>query len=274
MHVNRLNRVEMIVPKQQFQTVIDTYSNLLGVSFQTPEFLEPFDLLTTVSWSAGLEITCPNSQKSPLFHALNTRGSYGVLGPIVWEVDDIEKMKAHVKKLGITIAFEGEFDGNRQFTLLPSECFGYSLTFTDKAPEKAASPAALVSGINRIELMMPPENIPQAREFFNKLLGAEIPPEEHMTDHNVISTVCWRTGVELVGPADPGSPLNALFEQQGKFGANGPIVWEVPSVDAIKEAATEQGHTVMYEFESHGRRQVSLGKDSLFGYVATFSQQL
>jgi hypothetical protein len=200
------------------------------------------------------------------------------VGPIVWEVETVDDIRIRAERQGVAIVYEFVTEtGGRQISLSAEDCFGYSATFIERPPgpfEPPPGSGAHFTRINRVELLLPAEDIEPARAFFSKLLGVEIDPPEYLPEHHVLTTICRPMGVELFGPGDEDSVLHWLLEQKGRRGAIGPIVWEVDDLDRIKDHAIGLGHQLIYEFAQSDRRQMCLEADTLFGYTATFTQYL
>jgi hypothetical protein len=221
-------------------------------------------------------LIAPGDAQSPLHGLLEQHGGEGAIGPIVWEVDDIDAIRAHAQRRGIGIMYElVNSNGGRQICLSSADCLGYTATFIEKPlgpPAPRPDSSARFKRLNRVELLLPAEDLEAARTFFSDLLDVHIDPPAYQCDNHVLSTICWEAGLELFGPGDKESPLNKLLEQKGRRGAIGPIVWEVTNVDHMKEAALAQGHQIVYEFARDNRRQIYLGANTLFGYTAAFTQ--
>jgi catechol 2,3-dioxygenase-like lactoylglutathione lyase family enzyme len=278
MRVKRLNRVELLLPAERIDGAVKAFSELLGVRIDPPNLLDGHHVLTTTSWEAGIELIAPGDAQSVLHSLLDHRGKVGAIGPIVWEVENIGDIRAHVERLGISIVYDlVNENGGRQISLAAEDCFGYTVTFIERPlgpPEPQPGSGARFKRINRVELLLPAEDLDAAVALFSKLLGAEIDAPEYLPDHHVLTTTCWEAGIELFGPGDKDSVLHKLLEQKGSRGAIGPIVWEVDDISRIKQAALAQGHRLVYEFEHDDRHQICLDADTLYGYTATFTQHL
>jgi catechol 2,3-dioxygenase-like lactoylglutathione lyase family enzyme len=278
MRVKRLNRVELLLPAERIDAAVQAFSDLLGVPIDPPYLLDGHHVLTTTSWEAGIELIAPGDPDSVLHGLLEIRGKVGAIGPIVWEVEDVDAIRARVQQLGIAIVYElTNENGGRQISLSAEDCFGYTATFMERplgSPEPRPGSGARFKRINRIELLLPSEDLDAAAALFSKLLGVKIAPPEYLPEHHVLTTTCWEAGIELFGPGDQNSVLHKLLEQKGRRGAIGPIVWEVDNIERIKEVALAQGHRLVYEFKLGDRHQICLDADTLFGYTATFTQHL
>lgn len=278
MNFKRFNRIELLLPEDRINDAVDTFSKLLKISIGSPELLEGGAVWSTAAWEAGIEFIAPHGRKSPIFSLLERQNSWGAIGPIVWEVEDLEPLRVLAHFQGINIIYEYAIDnGGRQVYLDSDACFGYTLSFIEKPPgpsEPSPDSGALFTRINRVELLQPPEHLEQARVFFQELLGIEIEPLEYLPEHHVLTTIHRDAGIEIFGPGDDESVLHALLEAKGDLGAIGPIVWEVEDIDVFKRHAQSLGHKLIYEFEMPDRKQLCLDGETVFGYTATFTQFL
>lgn len=278
MRVKRLNRVELLLTADRIDGAAKAFSDLLGIRIDPPRLLAEHHVMTTTSWEAGIELIAPGGSEIVLHGLLKQRGPMGAVGPIVWEVEDIDDVRNWARRQGVGIAYELTTEtGSRQISLSAEDCFGYTPTFIERPPgpsEPRPGSGARFTRINRVELLLPAEDIEPATAFFSKLLDIEIDPPEYLPEHHVLTTTCWPVGLELFGPGDKDSVLHGLLEQKGRRGAIGPIVWEVDDLDRMKEHAIALGHQLVYEFTLRDLRQMCLGGDTLFGYTATFTQYL
>jgi hypothetical protein len=130
-----------------------------------------------------------------------------------------------------------------------------------------------ILGFNRVELMLSPDEIHQAVERFNDVLGTSFAPPHAVAGGDVLSTTDWDSHLELMGPASTDSPMMARLAQKGRGGI-GPLVWEVEDIDDARDHVVAKGYRVFYEFEGEGVKQLCLDPDEFFGYVITFMQRI
>ena len=129
-----------------------------------------------------------------------------------------------------------------------------------------------VTRFNRVELLLPAEDLEAAVRVFNDVLGGSIEPPHLIEDQQVLTTVDYALGIELMAPGGPDSRLNASLARKGRGGI-GPLVWEVDDLDATKAELVEKGYRIFFEYEGEGVRQLHLDPDQLFGYGVTFTQR-
>ena len=130
-----------------------------------------------------------------------------------------------------------------------------------------------ILGLNRVELLLPADEIEAAVAKLNDAFGFQLAPPHRVAGQPVLSTVDFAAGIELIAPGGEGSPLAARLAEKGRGGI-GPIVWEVDDLDAARDHLLRKGYRIYYEFEGEGVRQICLDPDEFFGYVITFMQRL
>jgi hypothetical protein len=130
-----------------------------------------------------------------------------------------------------------------------------------------------ILGFSRVELMLSPDEIHEAVERFNDVLGTSFPPPHVVADGNVLSTTDWDAKVELMGPATTESPMMQRLAAKGRGGI-GPLVWEVEDIDDARQHVLNKGYRIFYEFEGEGVKQICLDPEQFYGYVITFMQRV
>ena len=130
-----------------------------------------------------------------------------------------------------------------------------------------------ILGFNRVELLLPAEEIDAAVAKFNDTFGFQLAPPHRVGNHPILSTVDFAAGIELIAPGGEASPLTPRLAEKGRGGI-GPLVWEVDDIDAAREHLLRKGCRIYYEFEGEGVKQICLDPDEFFGYVITFMQRL
>src|ERR1700704_5938908 len=108
-----------------------------------------------------------------------------------------------------------------------------------------------ILGFNRVELLMAPEDIHEAAERFNDLLGTSFAPPSLVAGGDVLSTTDWDNHVELYGPAGPESRIAKSIAEKGR-GAIGPLVWEVANIDEARDYVLGRGHRIQFEYQEDG----------------------
>ena len=269
MKIQRLNRVELLLPGEDIAAAARLFNELLGGHLPAPETVSGQQVLSTVDYALGIEFFGPSGPRGSVFERKPRRGA---IGPLVWEVDDLDAAREEVTGKGYRVVFEFGGPGERQFHLDAGQLFGYGITFTERHTSASGLAPAHVSRFQRVELLLPGGDIETARQVLNDLLGAQIPPPEHLTGPDVLSTMDLDIGIELFGPASPASRIQAHLDSKGP-GAIGPLVWEVDDLDQARDQAQAKGFRVVYEYGDPGHRQVHFDAEQLFGYGVTFTER-
>ena len=272
MKVRRLNRIELVLPGEDIPEAVKVFNDLLGGHLPPPVEVPGQQVLSTTDFALGIEFYGPTGPKSPRAGVFDRKHRRGAMGPIVWEVDDMDEAKAEVSAKGYRISFEFGEPGHRQLHLDDAQLFGYGVTFTERGSEGVGEKPTVVRRLGRVELLLPGEDVEPARLALNEVLDAKIPPAAHIPGVDVLSTVDVSLGIELVGPASPDSVIASHPAEKGR-GAIGPIVFEVDDLDKAKAGAVEKGYRVFYEFGEPGGRQVHFDAEQLFGYGVTFTER-
>ena len=126
---------------------------------------------------------------------------------------------------------------------------------------------------NRVELLLPADEIGAAVAKFNDTFGFRLEPPHRVAGQPVLSTADFAAGIELIAPAGAASPLAARLAEKGRGGI-GPLVWEVDDLDVAREHLVRKGCRIYFEFEGEGVRQICLDPDEFYGYVITFMQRV
>src|SRR5436190_11635439 len=238
MRVKRLNRVELLLPGEDIPEAVRVFNDLLGGHLPTPVEVPGQQVLSTSDYALGIEFFGPSSPDSPRNASFERKKRRGAIGPLVWEVDDLDATKQEVMDKGYRIFFEFGEPGSRQVHLDAEQFFGYGVTFTERRSEDVGQRPTAVGRFQRVELLLAGDEIEEARNVFNDVLGANIPPVRRLEEQGVLTTVDLSVGIELFGPAGPTSRTQAHLDRKGR-GAIGPLVWEVDDLDVAKARAVE-----------------------------------
>ncbi|HEY3715795.1 MAG TPA: hypothetical protein VGL39_14815 [Jatrophihabitantaceae bacterium] len=131
MKILGFNRVELMLSPEDIQAAVEQFNDLLGTSFEPPRLVNDGNVFTTTDWSNKLELYGPAHASSPLAAPLERKGRGGI-GPLVWEVDNIEEARDYVLGKGYRIFYEYEEPGVHQIILDPEQFFGYFITFMQR----------------------------------------------------------------------------------------------------------------------------------------------
>jgi hypothetical protein len=132
MRILGFNRVELLMSTEDLNDAVGKFNDLLGTSFSPPRVTANGDVLTTIDWDNKVELYGPAHPESPLMARITEKGK-GAIGPLVWEVDDIDGTREYVVSKGYRIHFEYEEPGIKQIILDPSQFYGYLITFIQRS---------------------------------------------------------------------------------------------------------------------------------------------
>jgi hypothetical protein len=133
--VRRFQRVELLLATDVIEQARTVFNDVLGADIPPVRHLEKEDVLTTIDLNLGIELLAPASPSSRTQMQLDRKGRGGI-GPLVWEVDDLDAAKQGALDAGHRVAYEFGEPGARQVHLDAEQLFGYGVTFTERyAPD-------------------------------------------------------------------------------------------------------------------------------------------
>lgn len=267
--VLRLNRVELLLPGDVIPDAARVFNEVLGGHIPPPHEVPGQQITSTVDYQLRIELFGPSSPDSPRNASFDTKPRRGSIGPLVWEVDDIEAARRRITELGYRIAFEYKGMGATQLHLDPTQLFGYGVTFTDRRSTNVGVAPLHVRRFHRVELLMSRDDVEAARLAFNELLGASIPPVKHLAEQQVLTTMDEAAGIELLAPAADDTVTQRSLLAKGR-GAIGPLVWEVDDMAATRARIIGLGYRIAFEFKGEGTHQLHLDPSQCYGYGITF----
>ena len=104
------------------------------------------------------------------------------------------------------------------------------------------------SGFNRVELIVPEEDIDAAVTQFNDVFGLNLPTPHRIAGQPVLSATDFDGNIELVAPVCGAGSFGAKL-QRGP-GQIGPLVWEITDVERVRVWLDEHGYRVVFEYDS------------------------
>ncbi|HWD52664.1 MAG TPA: hypothetical protein VG412_09700 [Acidimicrobiales bacterium] len=131
MEILGFNRVELMMSAEDIHAAVDRFNDLLGTSFPSPDLVSDGNVLTTTDWDNHIELYGPAHSESPQSAMLAKKGRGGI-GPLVWEVANIDEARDYVVAKGYRIKFEYHEGGVSQIILDPDQFFGYLITFMQR----------------------------------------------------------------------------------------------------------------------------------------------
>ena len=136
MKILGFNRVELIVREDQIHDAIAQFNELLGLNLPQPHSIEGHPVLSATDPRGHLEFVAPIDGGGGFGAKLAAHGA-GQIGPLVWEVDDIDAAREWLTERGFDVSFEYDSrQGNederaaavQQLVLDPDQWFGFSVT--------------------------------------------------------------------------------------------------------------------------------------------------
>jgi hypothetical protein len=106
-----------------------------------------------------------------------------------------------------------------------------------------------IIGFNRVELIVAEDEIHDAVQQFNDVLGRHLPTPHAIQGNPVLSATDFDGGVEFVAPFGGEGGFGAKLAQHGP-GQIGPLVFEVADIDDAREFITGKGFRIVFEYDS------------------------
>jgi hypothetical protein len=136
MEIVGFNRVELIVAEDQIHEAVKQFNEVLGLHLPRPHLIARAPVLSATDFDGGIEIVAPVGGKGPFADRLATNGP-GQIGPLVFEIDDVDMARSWLDDHGYRIFFEYDSrTGNAdeaasavfQLVLDPAQWFGFHVT--------------------------------------------------------------------------------------------------------------------------------------------------
>ena len=137
MKIRGFNRVELIVREDQIHDAIAQFNEMLGLDLPSPHSIDGHPVLSATDPKGHIEFVAPINGGGGFGAKLAANGA-GQVGPLGWEVDDIDAAREWLTERGFDIYFEydsrqgnaeEQARGVRQLVLVPEQWFGFSVTF-------------------------------------------------------------------------------------------------------------------------------------------------
>jgi hypothetical protein len=135
MRIKGFNRVEIIVREDEIEQAVTQFNEVFGLKLPAPHPIRQGPVLSATDFDGFLEVVAPVGGQGS-FAAKLERGS-GQIGPLVWEVEDIEECRGWLAEHSYRISYEYDSrQGNdseqraavHQLVLDPGQWFGFSVT--------------------------------------------------------------------------------------------------------------------------------------------------
>lgn len=138
-----------------------------------------------------------------------------------------------------------------------------------------------IIGFNRVELIVGEDEIHDAVQQFNEILGRHLPEPHAIQGAPVLSATDFDGGVELVAPVHGEGNFGKRLAEHGP-GQIGPLVFEVADIDEAREFVTSRGYRIKFEYDSTKGNadeakaavyQLVLDPEQWFGFNVTLMQR-
>jgi hypothetical protein len=136
MKIRRFNRVELVVREDEIEDAVKQFNELLGLKLPRPHAIDGVPVLSATDFDGFIEFVAPIDGKGPFGTRLAEHGA-GQIGPLVWEIDDIDSAREWLAERGFRINYEYDSSaGNAeeqsahvyQLCLDPAQWFGFTVT--------------------------------------------------------------------------------------------------------------------------------------------------
>jgi len=143
--IKGFNRVELVVAEDQIGDAVRQFNDLLGMNLPEPHLIAGQPVLSASDFDGHIELVAPVNGEGSFGRRLDEHGP-GQIGPLVWEVEDVDESRAWLGDRGLRIIFEYDSTkgneserrhGVRQLVLDPDQWFGFNVTLMQR-PNKAS----------------------------------------------------------------------------------------------------------------------------------------
>jgi hypothetical protein len=141
------NRVELIVAEDQIGAAVDQFNSVLGLHLPRPHAIEGQPVLSATDFNGGIELVAAVGGDGAFGARLAEHGP-GQIGPVVFEIDDVEDARSWLDSRGLRIRYEydsstGNADeaasGVYQLVLDRDQWFGFAVTLMRRTGQVATS---------------------------------------------------------------------------------------------------------------------------------------
>jgi hypothetical protein len=136
MQIKGFNRVELIVREDQIEAAVKQFNEILGTNLPQPHPIKGAPVLSATDFDGFIEFVAPVGGQGGFGQKLEVGGP-GQIGPLVWEIDDVDAARSWLEERGFRIRFEYDSaqgnaseaaSGVYQLVLDPEQWFGFSVT--------------------------------------------------------------------------------------------------------------------------------------------------
>lgn len=139
MKILGFNRVELIVAEDEIEQAVKQFNEVLGTHLPAPHAIEGNPVLSATDFEGSIELVAPTNDEASFARKL-AKGP-GPIGPLVWEIEDVDDARQWLADQGYRVIFEydsskGNEDEQRwavhQLVLDPSQWFGFNVTLMQR----------------------------------------------------------------------------------------------------------------------------------------------
>lgn len=141
MKVKGFNRVELVVREDQIDDAVRQFNELLGTKLPTPHPIRDAPVLSSTDFDGHVEFVAPRDGQGPFAEVLAEHGA-GQVGPLVWEIEDLDAARDWLTERGYRITYEYDSGqgndaeastGVRQLVLDREQWFGFLVTLMERS---------------------------------------------------------------------------------------------------------------------------------------------
>ena len=103
--ITGFNRVELIVREEEIDDAVRQFNEVLGLHIVPPHRIAGAPVLSATDFDGSIEFVAPVGGKGHFGDRL-ARGGPGQIGPLVWEVADIDQAREWLRHNGYQIIYE------------------------------------------------------------------------------------------------------------------------------------------------------------------------
>lgn len=142
MRIKGFNRVELVVAEDQIEAAVEQFNTVLGTHLPAPHAIQGAPVLSATDFDGSIELVAPVDGQGSFGAKLSERGP-GQVGPLVWEIEDVDEARAWLQEHGYGIVYEYDSSkgnpteqrtGVHQLVLDPAQWFGFSVTLMQRTP--------------------------------------------------------------------------------------------------------------------------------------------
>src|SRR5580700_6974185 len=112
--ITGFNRVELIVREDEIDDAVRQFNEVLGLHIVPPHRIAGVSVLSATDFDGSIEFVAPLGGAGPFADRL-ARGGPGQIGPLVWEVADMDQAREWLSENGYRIFYEYDSSQGNEF---------------------------------------------------------------------------------------------------------------------------------------------------------------